>query len=1127
MDNDLIRQKRLNKLGGTTNSSSPRSTGSSESATPKSQGSPPANAGSSSSTSVASSVSTVVSRNTTALKPKPVMPTSTKSLSSTEPPVKSAPKTPKFTALDAFLGPTDQDWLHTSLCSIFQVSLKSPAPNDHLYLEDLVGELDRESIAPILSVDIAERVIYARLQLSSNSSPSMPSLFDYLASVWVRAHAAKNSLRPFIAMAIENPIAGAKAKTRESDITAVQALVVSYAGLVLNPDMIDNFPLNHTWGSGFLGYKLLAASDLTNLYPREFITEFVERFEDDCLKEILGYTLKSIVAAMREKSVTKDYMQPIKVLQYLVSFKPMANLISQLPDWNPDYTNARTIEVLPIMGPFFSRTGIFPDSDSEIPAKYFASLNPFGDDMFDQRGLSIGARNNADVQTAMNGLRDLSQIIHNDLFTILMSFAKAGNLAKEAVLSFISRVIKLNDSRGKMQVDRRQVSTDGFMYNLLHVCLKLCDPIMDSSFSKLSIIDQTYPTHTSRLDFTETTRILADKGAVDAHILQWRLDHAESDPAAPNFVTEIFFLTLAIHHYGILSTMRYYAGFVKELDEMRKQANKFKAVRDSGAWTNIQPFVRNANEEGLQRLQGEVDKLVGVKLTMDAALMHRPALEHSLRFYSLVMMFLIRAACGVSGNNQRIAWDKVARGMTDGPQLFPLPATPPVEFSVLPEWIIEDICEFYLFILKNNPVLFENHPRDEIMTFSIVFLSNPTYIKNPYLKSKLVEILFYFTIPLYRSSNGVTRGAMDGVFLSHPMARAHLVRSTLGFYVDVEQTGMHSQFYDKFNIRYNISQIIKSVWSDPAHRLALVQASRDKEFFVKFVALLMNDTTYLLDEGLSKLKEIGGLQSELAVPLPENASNEVRQARQERESLMSQNERQALSYMSLSNETVHMLQYMTSHTDIVEPFMSNEIVERLAAMLDFNLVALAGPRCTELRVANPEKYRFDPKKLLSELVGIFIHLADRQEFVLAVAKDGRSFSTAVFDRAISILSKHRLKNEMEIAKLVEFVNNVEKTLLSEKLAEEEMGDVPDQFLDPLLYTLMEDPVILPSSGVTIDLSTIKSHLLSDAHDPFNRQALTIDQVKPDLELKEKIRLWRAQRKHQSQTLASDTMDTTL
>ncbi|KAH9246454.1 ubiquitin conjugation factor E4 A [Batrachochytrium salamandrivorans] len=109
---------------------------------------------------------------------------------------------------------------------------------------------------------------------------------------------------------------------------------------------------------------------------------------------------------------------------------------------------------------------------------------------------------------------------------------------------------------------------------------------------------------------------------------------------------------------------------------------------------------------------------------------------------------------------------------------------------------------------------------------------------------------------------------------------------------------------------------------------------------------------------------------------------------------------------------------------------------------------------------------------------------------------------------------------MEIAKLVEFVNNVEKTLLSEKLAEEEMGDILFLYFDG-------GSRHLAIKGVTIDLSTIKSHLLSDAHDPFNRQALTIDQVKPDLELKEKIRLWRAQRKHQSQTLASDTMDTTL
>lgn len=43
---------------------------------------------------------------------------------------------------------------------------------------------------------------------------------------------------------------------------------------------------------------------------------------------------------------------------------------------------------------------------------------------------------------------------------------------------------------------------------------------------------------------------------------------------------------------------------------------------------------------------------------------------------------------------------------------------------------------------------------------------------------------------------------------------------------------------------------------------------------------------------------------------------------------------------------------------------------------------------------------------------------------------------------------------------------------------------------------MEDPVILPSSKVSIDRSTIRSHLLSDPNDPFNRAPLSIEDVIP-------------------------------
>ena len=47
-----------------------------------------------------------------------------------------------------------------------------------------------------------------------------------------------------------------------------------------------------------------------------------------------------------------------------------------------------------------------------------------------------------------------------------------------------------------------------------------------------------------------------------------------------------------------------------------------------------------------------------------------------------------------------------------------------------------------------------------------------------------------------------------------------------------------------------------------------------------------------------------------------------------------------------------------------------------------------------------------------------------------------------------------------------------------------------------MCTIMEDPVILPSSQMTIDRATIMSVLLSDSHDPFNRAPLTLDMVVP-------------------------------
>ena len=53
-------------------------------------------------------------------------------------------------------------------------------------------------------------------------------------------------------------------------------------------------------------------------------------------------------------------------------------------------------------------------------------------------------------------------------------------------------------------------------------------------------------------------------------------------------------------------------------------------------------------------------------------------------------------------------------------------------------------------------------------------------------------------------------------------------------------------------------------------------------------------------------------------------------------------------------------------------------------------------------------------------------------------------------------------------------------------------------IDPVMATLMDDPVILPTSRNSVDRSTIRSILLSDPHDPFNRSPLKIEDVIPGM-----------------------------
>jgi ubiquitin conjugation factor E4 B len=292
------------------------------------------------------------------------------------------------------------------------------------------------------------------------------------------------------------------------------------------------------------------------------------------------------------------------------------------------------------------------------------------------------------------------------------------------------------------------------------------------------------------------------------------------------------------------------------------------------------------------------------------------------------------------------------------------------------------------------------------------------------------------------------------------------------------------------------------------------------DFFVHFVNLLLNDVTFVLDESFTAFQTINEVSRIL------KDDNLDQNGRQENEEKLSAAQSKAKSYMQLTNETVAMLKLFTEA--LADSFTKPEVVVRLAHMLDYNLDALTGSKSRNLKVDNADEYGWNPRQMLAEITDVYLNLKDKKSFVDAVATDGRSYRPKNFVTAFDIMTRYALKSPEQLQDWTQLGERIESAKEAAELEEADLGEIPDEYMDPLLATLMEDPVTLPSSKQVVDRSTIRSHLLSDAHDPFNRVPLKIEDVIDNVELRNEIQSWKAQKlaeKLAERNAGAEPMDT--
>uniref|UniRef100_A0A672R880 Ubiquitin conjugation factor E4 B-like n=1 Tax=Sinocyclocheilus grahami TaxID=75366 RepID=A0A672R880_SINGR len=784
--------------------------------------------------------------------------------------------------------------------------------------------------------------------------------------------------------------------------------------------------------------SLLVPYMLCRNLPYGFIQELVRMThqEEDVFKQIFVPILQGLTLAVKECSFDSDNFKfPLMALAELCEIK-----------FGKTHPVCNLITSLPLWCPDPLSPGTGREIQSLSFLGAFFSLSVFAED-----DTKVGDKFFSGPAITMENTRVVSQSLQHylesargDLFKILHNILLNGE-TREAALSYMAALVNRNVKKAQMQTDDKLVSTDGFMMNFLWVLQQLSMKI------KLETVDALYIFHPKcRLNVsTEETRL----NATMEDLKSW-LTELHEDPSKfsePKFPTECFFLTLHAHHLSILPCCRRYI-------------RRLRAIRDLNRCFLVKVILK---------------KLVRSKACADAGLLDENLLRRCLQFFSMVIQLILRMV------------EPAYPGVT-----LPLNPEIPKSFAALPEFYIEDVAEFLLFIVQYFPQVLYEPCTEDIVNFLVVFICSQNYIKNPYLIAKLVEVLFV-TNPAVQPRTQRFFEMME----NHPVSINQLVPALMKFYTDVEHTGATSEFYDKFTIRYHISTIFKSLWQNINHQGTFLEEFNSGKQFVRYINMLINDTTFLLDESLESLKRIHEIQEEMKNK--EQWDQLPRDQQQSRQSQLTQDERVSRSYLALATETVDMFHILTKQ--VQKPFLRPELGPRLAAMLNYNLQQLCGPKCRDLKVENPEKYGFEPKKLLDQLTDIYLQL-DCARFAKAIADDQRSYSRELFEEVISKMRKAGIKSTIAIEKFKLLLEKVEEIVARNSQSEMDYSDAPDEFKDPLMDTLMTDPVQLPSGNI-MDRAIILRHLLNSPTDPFNRQPLTESMLEPVPELKERIQAW--------------------
>mmetsp|Transcript_39581 Transcript_39581/g.83197 ORF Transcript_39581/g.83197 Transcript_39581/m.83197 type:complete len:1166 (-) Transcript_39581:47-3544(-) len=660
-------------------------------------------------------------------------------------------------------------------------------------------------------------------------------------------------------------------------------------------------------------------------------------------------------------------------------------------------------------------------------------------------------RTRKDVSQITDGFRRQLELYQSKCNELVKTLVVAGAESRQRVIQWFIDALLLNVNADGTRPDRTKVSSEELLLNLSVVLLKLCEPFINDP-KKASLVDPGFVSSPESHGGIYTT--------VGDNALP-RL--GQNSPTSAEYHPKNSFIPLCFFFCSRSLTLTVVPGGGRYENIARNVYHTHRTIRA---------------QNGDLRSDPRFNRLLQMQYAKEIVMMSPTYITDVFRFYNM--------AAGIFLTMEK------------------------EQLKTMPEHIVDDLCSVMVYASSFCAKLLSGVDFSNLFRLCVMFLSKEyaQLVRNYNLRAKLGDVLHDIFLPGNSESHSevpdsVTCDPSAGgqpYLTSDKLSKESLAPSLLLLYGEVENTG----FYEKNDHRTKIAALLKFLWDSPEHKPAFKRITEDKKSFITFANGIVNEMNDKFASVMETLPAIRTVQLQMANPQEWGALSE-----EERETITSRhenNEREVQRALPLCNSVMKMLGFLNTDKDIRDMFLLPDMCPRLANMLLHVLTKLVGSRGLDLKVDNPESYNFRPKEMLQDLCVVFSSFAAADEFQKECAKSGY-YTPDLMNKSVKTCRKLGLLvgESMELfALLATKVEDASKIMISD---EDLYKDAPDEFLDPLMQEFMTDPVELPTSGNIVDRRTITQHLLNDDTDPFNRKKLSIDDVIPAVELKEKMKLW--------------------